>query len=298
MSSSKKVSTQVSDGGSKQVSKQVSKKVSKAVSEPVFRCPGAPHKPGNTHKFSITSIQHIKLPGDQVSTCLMEFADETDENYDPYKVFQENMDDIRTMNARDVNLMLLLRGLSIDGTITDKKHRLRNTFYVGDSPAIPTRSKVKWTGMVIVRNNLVDIDTNFTYRTTETQHRIDEMARRCMLCPKRPAISFGPGCCQQIDPSFRITFHSLRPDLKAAPGLIEDIHQTIIDCERHEYISPCTDWVLLWNLEMASHTAAPRPVQDQLTRLQTLARYGQVDGRQILKDRLDLNNYLSTVSSW
>mgnify|MGYP003687119667 CR=1 FL=1 len=281
MYSSKKVSTQVSDGGSKQVSKQVSKKVSKAVSEPVFRCPGTPRKPGKTPNYSITSIKYIKLPGDQVSTCVMEFADETDENYDPCKVFQENMDDIKTMNGRDVNLMLLLRGLSIDGTITDKKHRLRNTFYIGDSPAIPTRSKVKWSGMVIVRNNLVDIDTNFTYRTTETQHRIDEMARRCMLCPKRPAISFGPGCCQQIDPSFRITFHSLRPDLNAAPGLIEDIHQTIIDCER-----------------VTKPTADEKSAQKQLASLRTLARYGQVDGSQILKDRDDLNNYLSTVCSW
>jgi hypothetical protein len=281
MYSSKKVSTQVSDGGSKQVSKQVSKKVSKAVSEPVFRCPGTPRKPGKTPNYSITSIKYIKLPGDQVSTCVMEFADETDENYDPYKVFQENMDDIKTMNGRDVNLMLLLRGLSIDGTITDKKHRLRNTFYIGDSPAIPTRSKVTWSGMVIVRNNLVDIDTNFTYRTTETQHRIDEMARRCMLCPKRPAISFGPGCCQQIDPSFRITFHSLRPDLNAAPGLIEDIHQTIIDSER-----------------VTKPTADEKSAQKQLASLRTLARYGQVDGHQILKDRHDLNNYLSTVCSW
>ena len=208
-------------------------------------------KTTKTSRYSITSVKHIKLPGDQVSTCVMEFADEADENYDPYKVFQENMDDIKTMNAHDVNLMLLLRGLSIDGTLTDKKHRLRNAFYIGDSPAIPTQSKVKWNGMVVVRNNLVDIDTNFTYETTETRHRIDEMARRCMLCPMRPAVSFGPGFCQKIDPSFRPTFHSLRPDLKEAPGLIEDIHQTIIDSER-----------------------------------------------QILKDRHDLNNYLSTVCSW
>lgn len=41
-----------------------------------------------------SSIKHITLPGDHVSTCVMEFADEADENYDPYKVFQENMDDI------------------------------------------------------------------------------------------------------------------------------------------------------------------------------------------------------------
>lgn len=254
---------------------------SKAVSNTGFKCPSAPRKSRKTTSYSITSIKHIKLPGDQVSTCVMEFADEADENYDPYKVFQENMDDIRTMNARDVNLMLLLRGLSIDGTITDKKHRLRNTFYVGDSPAIPTQSKVKWSGVVIARNNLVDIDTNFTYRTSEAQYHLDELARRCMLCPKRPAISFGPGCCQQIDPSFRTTFHSLRPDLKAAPGLIEDIHQTIIDCER-----------------VTKPTADEKSAQKQLASLRTLARYGQVDGRQILKDRRDLNNYLSTVSSW
>ena len=254
---------------------------SKAVSNTGFKCPSAPRKSRKTSSYSITSIKHIKLPGDQVSTCVMEFADEADENYDPYKVFQENMDDIKTMNGRDVNLMLLLRGLSIDGSITDKKHRLRNTFYIGDSPTIPTQSKVKWSSAVIVRNNLVDIDTNFTYRTSETQHRLDELARRCMLCPKRPAISFGPGCCQQIDPSFRTTFHSLRPDLKAAPGLIEDIHLTIIDSER-----------------VTKPTADEKSAQKQLASLRTLARYGQVDGRQILKDRHDLNNYLSTVCSW
>jgi len=254
---------------------------SKAVSKTGFKCPSAPRKSRNTSSYSITSIKHIRLPGDQVSTCVMEFADEADENYDPYKVFQENMDDIKTMNGRDVNLMLLLRGLSIDGSITDKKHRLRNTFYIGDSPTIPTQRKVKWSSAVIVRNNLVDIDTNFTYRTSETQHRLDELARRCMLCPKRPAISFGPGCCQQIDPSFRTTFHSLRPDLKAAPGLIEDIHLTIIDSER-----------------VTKPTADEKSAQKQLASLRTLARYGQVDGSQILKDRVDLNNYLSTVCSW
>jgi len=254
---------------------------SKAVSNTGFKCPSAPRKSRKTSSYSITSIKNITLTGDQVSTCVMEFADKADENYDPYKVFQENMDDIKTMNGRDVNLMLLLRGLSIDGTITDKKHRLRNTFYIGDSPAIPTQSKVKWSGAVIVRNNLVDIDTNFTYRTSEAQHRIDELARRCMLCPNRPAISFGPGCCQQIDPSFRTTFHSLRPDLKAAPGLIEDIHQTIIDSER-----------------VTRPTADEKSAQKQLASLRTLARYGQVEGGQIINDRRDLDNYLSTVCSW
>ena len=289
---------------SKAVTKAASKGGSKAVFKPVFTCPSTPTKSGKTSRYSISSIKHIRLPGDQVSTCVLEFADEADENYDHYEVFKENMDDIKTMNGRDVNLMLLLRGLSIDGTITDKKHRLRNTFYLGDSPALPTQSKVKWSNAVIVRNNLVDIDTNFTYRTSDTQYHLDELARRCMLCPKRPAISFGPGCCQKIDPSFLTTFHSLRPDLKAAPGLIEDIHQIIINSERGIKIHKLLQNVCHETYEPAN--PHPPHIQKQLTTLRQHRNVALRDEehpqhqnrRQILKDHRDLNNYLFTVCSW
>ena len=260
----------------------------------VFMCQGPAMKELKTSRYSITSINHIKLPGDQVSTCVMEFADEDNENYDPYDVFQENMEDICTMNGSDINLMLLLRGLSIDGTITDKKHRLRNTFFIGDSPALSTQSKIKWSDKVIIRNNIVDIDNNFTYQTSETKYHMDELQRRCMLCPKRPAVTFGPGCCQQIDPSFLSTFHSLRPDLKAAPGLIEDIHSIITYDERRIKLHKHLQQVCRETYEPTN--PLPPNAHKQLTTQQIRVQFQHT--RQIMKDRLDLNRYLFNVCSW
>lgn len=171
-----------------------------------------------------------------------------DENDDPYETFNLNMDDIKTMTLADVILGLHLRGLPLTGNTITLKWRLRLAFNYTESakqsPSREPKKNVVWHDDHTVSTHYADNPCDdHTTTVNSTLYKAAELARRITWMPLRPT-TLDPSFCQKIDPAYKAEFLALRPDLKSAPGIIEDIHA---DIHRQEHLQFTRDDTLLSN---------------------------------------------------
>jgi hypothetical protein len=167
-----------------------------------------------------TSVQ-LKLstkpfPADEVLDPFMDFS---------YDNFSATMDDIKTMTRADLILGLHVLGESTEGNDTTLRHRLR--FASGGPLQKATHArKLTWDTTCECLPPPFVIGEN-RYTTDVTTYKKTQLARRMSILPSRPDYT-QTGIYQGIEPAFLSTFHSIRPDLKKAPGLIEDIHIQVL----------------------------------------------------------------------
>ena len=185
-------------------------------------------KPGPKKQAKLTRRYSNKAIDAQLKMSTKTFP--ADEMRDPfmsfsYDNFSATMDDIKTMTRTDLILGLHVMGESTEGNDVTLRHRLRIANSGPVQKATHAR-KLTWNTTCECLPPPFAIGEN-RYTTDMTTYKDAQLERRMSILPSRPNYT-QTGVYQGIEPAFLSTFHSIRPDLKKAPGLIEDIHIQVL----------------------------------------------------------------------